>query len=141
MITIPESIYTRKGDKGKTGLLTGERIEKDNLQVEAYGTVDELITVLGVAKVHSGNRIAEYIHSIQQRLFNAASELATSHDNEEIFSFLDRIKDDDVNDLEVIADELTDELPELTNFVIPGGTKSAAFLHQSHWEVPGITKM
>ena len=131
MIILPDSIYTRKGDKGKTGLLTGERIEKDNPQVEAYGTVDELITVLGVAKVHSGERVANYIHSIQQRLFNAAAELATSHDDDEIFEFLERIRDEDATNLEIIADELTEELPPLHNFVIPGGTKSAAFLHQA----------
>jgi cob(I)alamin adenosyltransferase len=127
---MPDSIYTRKGDKGKTGLLTGERVEKDNPQVEAYGTVDELITVLGVAKVHSGSRIAGYIHTIQQRLFNAAAELATSHDDDEIFDFLERISDSDVTGLENIADELTEELPPISNFVIPGGSKSAAFLHQ-----------
>ena len=131
MIILPDSIYTRKGDKGKTGLLTGERIEKDNPQVEAYGTVDELITVLGVAKVHSGERVANYIHSIQQRLFNAAAELATSHDDDEIFEFLERIREEDATNLEIIADELTEELPPLHNFVIPGGTKSAAFLHQA----------
>jgi cob(I)alamin adenosyltransferase len=131
MIILPDSIYTRKGDKGKTGLLTGERIEKDNPQVEAYGTVDELITALGVAKVHSGERVANYIHSIQQRLFNAAAELATSGDDSEIFEFLDRIRDEDATNLEIIADELTEELPPLHNFVIPGGTKSAAFLHQA----------
>jgi cob(I)alamin adenosyltransferase len=130
-ITLPDSIYTRKGDKGKTGLLTGERIEKDNPQVEAYGTVDELITVLGVAKVHSGEKVANYIHSIQQRLFNAAAELATSHDDDEFFEFLERIRDEDATNLEIIADELTEELPPLHNFVIPGGTKSAAFLHQA----------
>ena len=66
---MPDSIYTRKGDKGETGLLTGERIIKDDPRVEAYGTVDELITVLGLAKVHSGSKIAGYIHSIQQLLF------------------------------------------------------------------------
>ena len=127
---MPDSIYTRKGDKGKTGLLTGERIEKDNPQVEAYGTVDELVTVLGIAKVHSGTRIAGYLHTIQQRLFNAAAELATSHDDDEIFGFLERINESDVTDLERIADELTEELPPISNFVIPGGSKSAAFLHQ-----------
>ena len=102
-------IYTRKGDKGETGLLSGERIEKDHPRVEAYGTVDELIASLGVAKVHSSDRIATYIHSIQQILFYIAAELATNVEN--------------------IADELVEELPLLKNFVIPGGTKGAAFLH------------
>ncbi|MHA2192749.1 MAG: ATP:cob(I)alamin adenosyltransferase [Candidatus Thorarchaeota archaeon] len=74
-------IYTRKGDKGKTGLLSGERVGKDNPRVEAYGTVDELITVLGIAKSHldiSSDPVAKYIHHIQQLLFYVAAELATN---------------------------------------------------------------
>ncbi len=129
---MPDPIYTRAGDKGKTGLLTGERVEKDNPRVEAYGTVDELITTLGVAKVHSEERITGYLHSIQQRLFHTAAELATPREDEgseEIYKFLELVQDSDVTDLENIADELTEALPPISSFVIPGGTKSAAFLH------------
>ncbi len=131
---MPDSIYTRKGDKGETGLLTGERIIKDDPRVEAYGTVDELITVLGLAKVHSGSRIAGYIHSIQQLLFYIAAELAMNQnamESEDGLKDLRRANAHDVTDLEKIADDLTEELPPLSNFVIPGGTKGAAFLHQA----------
>jgi cob(I)alamin adenosyltransferase len=131
---LSKRIYTRKGDKGTTGLFSGERIAKDDKRVEAYGTVDELITILGVAKVHSSERIANYLHEIQQVLFYVASELATNRDAIEDKEMLDAIKTvstDDVTRLENIADELVDELPLLKNFVIPGGTKSAAFLHVS----------
>ncbi|MHA2424526.1 MAG: cob(I)yrinic acid a,c-diamide adenosyltransferase [Candidatus Thorarchaeota archaeon] len=127
-------IYTRKGDKGTTGLFSGERIAKDDLRVEAYGTVDELITNLGVAKIHSSERIADYINEIQQVLFYIAAELATNRDAIEDKAMLEAIKTvsaDDVLRLENIADNLVDELPLLKNFVIPGGTKSAAFLHVS----------
>ncbi len=128
-------IYTRKGDKGKTGLLSGERIEKDNPRVEAYGTVDELIASLGVAKVHSSQRIAQYIHSIQQILFYIAAELATNVENvksdDDPILKLKRVEEEDVVELERIADELVEELPLLKNFVIPGGTQGAAFLHVS----------
>lgn len=125
-------IYTRAGDKGKTGLLSGERIDKADPRVEAYGTVDELGTFLGVAKIHSSERIAGYIHYIQQKLFLINAELATNLDTLEADSplrKLERITANDVIYLEEIADELSEELPLLTNFVIPGGTKSSAFLH------------
>lgn len=127
-------IYTRAGDKGKTGLLSGERIDKANPRVEAYGTVDELGAALGVAKVHSSKRIAEHIHSIQQKLFLINSELATNPESLEANDALKELKKveaEDVTQLEKIADELSEELPLLTNFVIPGGTKAAAFLHLS----------
>jgi cob(I)alamin adenosyltransferase len=130
-------IYTRKGDKGETGLLSGERVEKDTPRVEAYGTVDELITVLGIAKSHldiSSDPLAKYIHHIQQLLFYVAAELATNPENvdptSDIMS-LKRVSADDVTQLESIADELTKELPPLSNFVIPGGIPAAAFLHQA----------
>ena len=131
---MPNSIYTRKGDKGETGLLTGERILKDNPRVEAYGTVDELITVLGLAKVYSGSKIARSVHSIQQLLFYIAAELAMNPEtveSDESLTALRRANAHDVTDLERIADNLTEELPPITNFVIPGGTKGAAFLHQA----------
>ncbi len=100
--------------------------------MEAYGTIDELGTFLGVAKVHSSSRITEYIHNIQQKLFLINAELATNPESLEPDSplrNLDRVTSDDVEFLEKIADELSEELPLLTNFVIPGGTKASAFLH------------
>ena len=127
-------IYTRTGDKGKTGLLSGERIDKTNPRVEAYGTVDELGTTIGVAKVHSSKRIADYLHNIQLKLFLINAELATipgSLGAEDPIRNLQKITASDIDYLEKIADELSEELPLLTNFVIPGGTKGAAFLHVS----------
>jgi cob(I)alamin adenosyltransferase len=90
--------------------------------------------VLGIAKVHSSERIADYISKIQQTLFFMNSELAINTEsldmkNESLLN-LKKINANDVEFLEKIADELTEELPLLKNFVIPGGTKSAAFLHQ-----------
>ena len=125
-------IYTRAGDKGKTGLLSGERIDKDDPRIEAYGTVDELGTFLGVAKVYASERIASILNNIQQKLFLVNAELATNPESlEEGDSLwnLQRITEEDVEYLEQIADELSEELPLLKNFVIPGGTKAAAFLH------------
>ncbi len=130
--SLSKRIYTRAGDKGKTGLLSGERIGKDDPRVEAYGTVDELGTFLGVAKVHSTNRIVDYLHNVQQKLFLINAELATNPESLEADSplrKLERVTAEDVEFLEKIADDLSEELPLLTNFVIPGGTKASAFLH------------
>ncbi|MHA2080333.1 MAG: cob(I)yrinic acid a,c-diamide adenosyltransferase [Candidatus Thorarchaeota archaeon] len=125
-------IYTRAGDKGKTGLLSGERIDKANPRVEAYGTVDELGATLGVAKIHASKRTAGYIHNIQLKLFLINAELATNPESLETqnpLGDLQRITAEDVELLEKIADDLSEELPLLSNFVIPGGTQAAAFLH------------
>jgi len=129
---LSKRIYTRAGDKGNTGLLSGERIDKADPRVEAYGTVDELSTFLGVAKVYASDRIARYIDGIQQKLFLINAELATnaeSLEEDNPLRKLERVTADDVVYLEKIADELSEELPLLTNFVIPGGTKASAFLH------------
>jgi cob(I)alamin adenosyltransferase len=131
---VSKRIYTRAGDKGKTGLLSGERIDKADPRVEAYGTVDELGTFLGLAKVHSSKRIADYLHGIQQKLFLINAELATNVDSleeEDPLRNLEQVKSEDVVHLEKIADELSEELPLLKNFVIPGGTKGSAYLHVS----------
>jgi cob(I)alamin adenosyltransferase len=129
---LSKRIYTRGGDKGKTGLLSGERVDKADPRVEAYGTVDELGTFLGLAKVHASERIAGFIHGIQQKLFLINAELATNQESLEAddpLMKLERVTADDVIYLEQIADELSEELPLLTNFIIPGGTKASAFLH------------
>jgi cob(I)alamin adenosyltransferase len=131
---LSKRIYTRAGDKGKTGLLSGERIDKADPRVEAYGTVDELGTTLGVAKVYASKRIAESISAIQEKLFLINAELATtteSLENDDPLQRLQRISKQDVHEIEKIADDLSEELPQLTNFVIPGGTEAAAFLHVS----------
>lgn len=128
-------IYTRAGDKGETGLLSGGRIIKDDPRVEAYGTVDELNSVLGVAKVHSSKKIADYIHGIQQMLFYVNAELAINpkspSDGYNADRNLKKVDSRDVANLEKMADELSEELPLLKNFVIPGGTRAASFLHLS----------
>lgn len=127
--------YTRKGDNGETELLSGERVAKDNPRVEAYGTVDELIAVLGLAKTYVSNRIGSHIHSIQQLLFFVAAELAVGDQEtvskHELAGEPRRVTPDDVADLERMADGFSEELPPLTSFVIPGGEPGAAFLHQA----------
>ncbi len=125
-------IYTRAGDDGSTGLLSGERVSKDDAQVEAYGTVDELVSFLGLAKVHSSVRVAGYLNEIQSTLFSMSAELAASPkalEEDETLRSLRRIDAEDVKGLERIADELSEELPPLQNFVIPGRSEVSALLH------------
>ena len=118
-------IYTRKGDKGMTGLFSGERIEKTNSRVEAYGTIDELNTFLGVARSFASETIQEIILEVQQKLFYIMSELATTNKEKVIRS----TTAEDVKGLERVMDRLSEEMPPSKHFVIPGGTKAAAFLH------------
>jgi cob(I)alamin adenosyltransferase len=124
---MPKPIYTKKGNKGRTDLLSGERVKKIEERVEVFGTLDELNSSLGVAKVFSSDLLKENIQKVQKTLFFINSELASTKKEDYIHS----IGSDDVSDLEKIIDKFQNKLPELKSFVIPGGTKSSAFLDLS----------
>jgi len=116
-------IYTRTGDEGTTGLGDGQRVRKDAMRVEAYGTVDELNSALGVLLAGPGvpRAIAEPLTNIQHRLFDLGGELCMpGHE------FIDAAA---VADLENLLDELNETLPPLKDFVLPGGTPAAAACH------------
>lgn len=119
-------IYTRTGDKGQTSLFSGERVGKDALRVEAYGTLDELNSVLGVAAQSCRNeRVRELIRQLQNQLFVAGADLATRpHGRFEP----ERISEADWRGQEASIDELTEALPKLKHFVLPGGSSGSAFL-------------
>jgi cob(I)alamin adenosyltransferase len=115
-------IYTRTGDDGTTGLGNGARVRKDDARVEAYGTVDELNSVLGtVVPLDVPPDIAALIASLQQKLFDLGGELCIP----------DRvvIEPDDVSRLEQELDRLNASLPPLKEFVLPGGNAAAAACH------------
>ena len=120
-------IYTRKGDDGTTGLLGGERVKKHHLRVEAYGTVDELNSHIGLLRA-AGNevQVIESLAEIQNRLFTAGSTLATAHDADFV---LPGLVEEDVAYLERAIDRMDNELPELKNFVLPGGSTEGAQAH------------
>ncbi len=132
-------LYTRTGDKGETSLFGGKRIFKDDLAIEAYGTVDELNSAIGVARskitgdVRSGHagfsRMDEILAEIQRQLFVLGADLATPIDVKS--SAIKRISADDYTFLERCIDEIDGQLPELKSFVLPGGSTSAALLHQA----------
>ena len=121
-------IYTRTGDDGSTGLLGSGRVLKSAPRVEAYGSVDELNAVLGVARAtDSAGWLAAEIEAIQSRLFKLGAELATAEAR--MLERLERVSDRDVAELEQWIDRLEEELPPLKSFIVPGGSRLAAHLH------------
>ena len=124
-------IYTRTGDAGTTGLFGGGRVAKDDLRVEAYGDVDELNAVLGMARsIEMMPRVDEVLVPIQRDLFAIGALLATP-DREKMAQHLAkaRIDDERIAELEQAIDDGEEELEPLTAFIIPGGTAKAAALH------------
>lgn len=116
-------IYTKTGDKGKTSLYDGVRIEKDHIRVESYGTIDELGSFLGLSKQYvEDEEIYNIIENIQNKLFTVAANLATEDKSKLQY----RITEDDIKDLEDIIDKYMDEFK---GFIIPGTNKASAHLH------------
>ena len=124
-------IYTKAGDDGHTGLFGGGRVPKDHLRVEAYGDVDELNAILGVARsVEMMPRIDEVLAPIQRDLLAIGALLATPHPEkhrEELEKA--RISDRRIAQLEQAIDDGEAELEPLKAFILPGGTQKAAALH------------
>ncbi len=121
-------IYTRTGDKGDTALLGGQRVPKDALRVEAYGTVDELNSVLGIVLADNNDSgINLVLRPIQMQLFALGAELATPDPKE--VSSIPRIGREDTARLEEFIDSLGADLSPLRNFIVPGGTPAASRIH------------
>ena len=123
-------IYTRTGDKGTTGLATGERRPKHDLRIAAYGTVDETNACLGLARLHTGGHdIDAMLGRIQNDLFDLGADLATPASDKPLAWEPIRIVEAQVERLEREIDVLNGELSSLRSFVLPGGTPAAAALH------------
>jgi cob(I)alamin adenosyltransferase len=124
-------IYTRTGDAGDTGLFGGGRVAKDDPRVEAYGDVDELNAVLGMARaVEQMPRIDEVLVPVQRDLFAIGALLATP-DREKMAQHLAKARIDEgrITELEQAIDDAESELEPLRAFIVPGGTPKAAALH------------
>ncbi len=122
-------IYTKTGDKGSTSLYNGSRVSKSSLRVETYGTVDVLNSIIGIALAHDiPNQIKEDLLKISNRLFYLGSDLATPMDSK---IQIERINEENITFLEQKIDEYTEQMPELKNFILPGGSKPASFLHHA----------
>ena len=121
-------IYTKKGDAGDTSLGGGQRVPKDHLRVQAYGTVDELNSQLGVAlAVGVCERLAGLLPSIQNELFDLGSDLCFLEEDKQQYK-LPQIEPRHVERLEVLIDEMTAAVGPLENFILPGGSVGAAHL-------------
>lgn len=121
-------IYTKTGDKGSTALFGGDRVLKSDMRVEAYGNIDELNSFLGllIEKVNEA-AIKSYLQSIQHILFNIGSAIATV--DEKYISKLPALHSSDIDSLEKSIDIMNETLPPMTNFILPGGSESAAIGH------------
>ena len=115
-------IYTKTGDKGETSLLGGTRVSKAHQKLEAYGTVDELNSTIGL--IAAMNPVHQnFLLNIQHKLFNIGSELAAEKD----LSFpLPELTEEEINVLEKEIDRLNEKLPKLKNFILPGGSVISA---------------
>lgn len=123
-------IYTKTGDKGETSLFGGQRVSKDDLRLEAYGTVDELNSIIGVVLAETANKeIIEILTQVQNDLFTLGSDLATPLEKVNKNFVIPRINKDKIEKLETFIDSIEYKLPELRNFILPGGSKAASFLH------------
>jgi cob(I)alamin adenosyltransferase len=127
MVTLTK-IYTRGGDKGKTSLGNGARVEKSAIRVAAYGTVDEANAAVGVARLHTRQRSAidEMLQRIQNELFDLGADLCTPDDSSK--SAL-RIVQGQLDRLESEIDSLNAHLSPLRSFVLPAGDAAASHLH------------
>lgn len=121
-------VYTKTGDKGETSLIGGTRLPKQHIRIEAYGTVDELNSFIGVVRdqgidEHSKSILIE----IQDRLFTLGSLLAA--DPEKNKMKLPQVKEEDIIFLEKEIDKMDEVLPEMKHFVLPGGHQAVSYCH------------
>lgn len=123
------SIYTRRGDKGTTSLVGGQRISKGDIRLESYGTVDELNSFLGLLITEiEDTKTAEILLFTQQRLFSIGSYLATDITTTTLRP-ASRISINDIERLEQKIDEIDNSLPKMKGFILPGGYRSASLAH------------
>lgn len=120
-------IYTKTGDQGKTSLLNGKRVEKYHPRLHAYGTTDELNSWIGVLREYAQPQTKAQLITIQETLFSMGSHLA-AESGEQKFP-LPTLNHERISELEKAMDEMNETLPELRNFVLPGGHISVAQCH------------
>lgn len=118
-------VYTRTGDAGMTSLVSGNRVSKDDVRVEAYGTVDELNSNIGVL-MHStkldNKDVVALLLKAQNKLFNIGAYLANDASDAKLFGLVQ----DDITALEKMMDEMSEELPPMRGFILPGGSRLSA---------------
>lgn len=121
-------IYTKTGDKGLTSLFGGKRVPKHHLRIEAYGTVDELNSYVGLIRDQKiDDETFKMLIEIQDRLFTLGSILATEPGNDKVK--VPQLFEDDITLLENEIDKMNESLPEMHSFVLPGGHQTVSFCH------------
>lgn len=131
-MVILNKIYTKTGDDGTTALGSGERRPKNDLRIEAYGTVDETNAVLGIVRLHTAADVPELdvvLGRIQNDLFDLGADLATPDTGEDLGYEPLRVTDAQVSALEQAIDKFNGDLTPLRSFVLPGGSAASAHLH------------
>ena len=121
-------IYTKTGDGGDTGLFGGGRVGKEDVRVDSYGQVDELNAVLGVARAEGLGEMDGLAQLLQDQLFTVGAVLATPQGSK-AEAHIPKVKQEWVKAMENAIDAFDAEIPALTSFILPGGTKAAAALH------------
>ncbi len=120
-------IYTKTGDLGETSLFGGKRLPKNHLRIEAYGTVDELNSWIGLVRDSiEQNEIRTLLKQVQDRLFTLGSNLASDPDKDMITP---DIQEADIEKLEQAIDDMNEVLPPLKNFILPGGHTTVSYCH------------
>ncbi len=123
-------IYTKTGDGGDTSLFGGGRVGKESDRVESYGQIDELNSILGVARADGLGDVDSLTQALQDQLFTIGSILATPAGSKAA-STIPALKADWITAMETTIDTFDKELPPLTSFILPGGTRAAATLHHA----------
>jgi cob(I)alamin adenosyltransferase len=123
-------IYTKKGDDGSTGLLYGGRVSKDDIRTDVYGTIDETVSALGIARAGGlVERVEEIVIRLQREMFVAGAHLATAESNQsKLKPGVSRVTSAMTDQVERDVDELTTEHPLPQEFILPGGTSGSAGL-------------
>ncbi|SRR5579871_443487 len=122
-------IYTKTGDKGKTSLIGGTKVAKSHIRIESYGTVDELNSFIGLLSDHlTDEHTKKVLKEIQDRLFTIGSSLASDPEKEPSLKIPD-LKENDISFLEKEIDKMNEVLPEMKNFILPGGHVAVSTAH------------
>jgi cob(I)alamin adenosyltransferase len=127
MVTLSK-IYTRGGDKGQTSLGSGERVEKHNLRVAAYGTTDEVNSTIGMARLHTIGDADKMLSRIQNDLFDLGADLCTPEGANRSEGAL-RIVPEQISRLETEIDDMNENMADLSSFILPGGSPASTYLH------------
>lgn len=126
-------VYTKTGDKGETGLVSGNRTPKSDIRIDLYGELDELNSRIGfscsqLAEDLHFQQTVNFIHHIQSAIFDLGSNLACEVENRSKYN-LPQISDEFITDIELEIDKMDAELPQIKNFILPGGTTTASSIH------------